>query len=401
MNPQAARLGEFLALNRNVSILLAVLVLISTGEELWLRFIPKYLEVVGASVFVIGLFDALKTLLAAVYAYPGGIVVDRHGHRKALLVFTVLSVGGYAIALLIKHWSGVLVGMFLFLAWRNLSLPASLSLVASSLPAHKHTMGIGVQSLIRRIPLLIGPLVGGLLIDRMGVVGGVRTGFAVSLFLAIVTLFLQRQIREAGPIAVELGQRFWRVLAGVNPTLRWLLFSDILIRFCERIHFAWVVIYAMNDLGMTGTQMGVLVAVEVGAAVACYLPASFLADRFGREPFVIGTFLLFTLSPVTLLFADSFEGLLLAFAIRGLREFGEPARKALIVQHSPSNQRGRVVGSYYFVRDTLASLGSLLGAALWTFGPRVNFLSAALFGLAGTVIYLAVQRRTNPGTALT
>jgi hypothetical protein len=86
MSPQAARLCEFLALSRNVSVLLAVLVLISTGEELWLRFIPKYLEIVGASVFVIGLFDALKTLLAAVYAYPGGIMVDRHGHLKALLV---------------------------------------------------------------------------------------------------------------------------------------------------------------------------------------------------------------------------------------------------------------------------------------------------------------------------
>ena len=199
MRAQATRLVEALALNRNVSILLAVLVLISTGEELWLRFIPKYLEVVGASVFVIGLFDALKTLLAAIYAYPGGIVVDRYGHRRALIVFTALSVAGYAIAFLVTHWSGVIAGMFLFLAWRNLSLPASLSLVASSLPAHKHTMAIGVQSLVRRIPLLIGPVVGGLLIDYLGIVDGVRTGFAVSLVLALVTLFLQQQIREVVP----------------------------------------------------------------------------------------------------------------------------------------------------------------------------------------------------------
>jgi len=395
MRREATLIGEFLALNRNVSILLAVLVLISTGEELWLRFMPKYLEVVGASVFVIGLFDALKTLLAAIYAYPGGIVVDRYGHRRALVVFTVLSVGGYAIALLVTHWSGVIAGMFLFLAWRNLSLPASLSLVASSLPAHKHTMAIGVQSLVRRIPLLIGPVVGGLLIDHLGIVDGVRTGFAVSLVLALVALFMQQQIREAVPVAVARGQQFWHMLAGLNPSLRQLLFSDILIRFCERIHFAWVVIYAMNDLGMTGTQMGILIAVEVGAAVACYLPASFLADRFGREPFVIGTFVLFTLSPVALLFADNFAGLLLAFAVRGLREFGEPARKTLIVQHSPDNARGQVVGSYYFLRDTLASLGSVLGAALWTFGPRVNFLSATLFGVAGTVAYLSVQSRAS------
>jgi MFS family permease len=395
MRAQATRLVEVLALNRNVSILLAVLVLISTGEELWLRFIPKYLEVVGASVFVIGLFDALKTLLAAIYAYPGGIVVDRYGHRRALVVFTALSVAGYAIAFLVTHWSGVIAGMFLFLAWRNLSLPASLSLVASSLPAHKHTMAIGVQSLVRRIPLVIGPVVGGLLIDYLGIVDGVRTGFAVSLLLAIVALFLQQQIREAVPVAVTRGQRLWRLLAGMNPSLRRLLFSDILIRFCERIHFAWVVIYAMNDLGMTGTQLGILVAVEVGVAIACYLPASFLADRFGREPFVVGTFVLFTLSPFTLLFADSFGGLLLVFAVRGLREFGEPARKTLIVQYSPDNARGQVVGSYYFLRDTVASLGSVLGAALWTFGPRVNFLSATLFGAAGTAAYLSVQSRAN------
>jgi MFS family permease len=216
----------------------------------------------------------------------------------------------------------------------------------------------------------------------------------VSLVLALVALLLQQQIREAVPAVVARGQRFWHLLAGLNPTLRWLLFSDILIRFCERIHFAWVVIYAMNDLGMTGTQMGILVAVEVGAAVACYLPASFLADRFGREPFVIGTFVLFTLSPVTLLFADSFAGLLLAFAVRGLREFGEPARKTLIVQHSPDSQRGQVVGIYYLVRDTLASLGSILGAALWVFGSRVNFLSAALFGAVGTAAYLSASLRT-------
>lgn len=395
MRPGAARLAEFLALNRNTTILLAALVLISTGEELWLRFIPKYLEAVGASVFVIGLFDALKTLLAAVYAYPGGIAVDRYGHRRALLVFTVLSVGGYAVAFLVTHWSGVLAGMFLFLAWRNLSLPASLSLVASSLPAHKQTMGIGVQSLVRRIPLLVGPVLGGLLIDRIGIAGGVRAGFAISFFIALGTLLLEHQIREAVPMPIAHRQRFSDLVGGLNPKLRWLLFSDILIRFCERIHFAWVVIYAMNDFGITGTQMGVLVGVEVGAAVACYLPASFLADRYGREPFIIGTFVLFTLSPVMLLFADSFAGLALAFAVRGLREFGEPARKTLIVQYSPGHQRGQVVGSYYFLRDTLASLGSVLGAALWTLGPRVNFTCAALFGAAGTATYLGVAGRSH------
>src|SRR5688572_23352254 len=66
------RLANFLALRRNTCVLLGALILMGTGEKLWIGFVPKYLEVLGAGIFIIGLFDALQTLLGAVYAYPGG-----------------------------------------------------------------------------------------------------------------------------------------------------------------------------------------------------------------------------------------------------------------------------------------------------------------------------------------
>ena len=101
MRAGARGLVEFLGLRRNVTLLLAAILLIGTGEELWMRFVPKYLEALGASVFLIGLYDALKTLLGAVYAYPGGVLTDRWGQRRALLVFTVASLAGYAVVLLV------------------------------------------------------------------------------------------------------------------------------------------------------------------------------------------------------------------------------------------------------------------------------------------------------------
>jgi predicted MFS family arabinose efflux permease len=167
---------EFLALNRNITLLLFAIILISSGEEMWMRFVPKYLEALGATAFLIGLFDAVKTLLGALYAYPGGVVVDRWGHRRAFVAFTGLSLAGYSAMLLTHRPAGVIVAMFLFLAWSNLSLPATFSLVAASLPAGKHTMGIGVQSLIKRLPIVIGPVAGGMLMDRLGLVSGVRAG---------------------------------------------------------------------------------------------------------------------------------------------------------------------------------------------------------------------------------
>ena len=61
------KVSEFLALRRNTSLLLLALVLAGTGERLWIDFAPKYLKTLGAGVFVIGLFDALQTLLGALY----------------------------------------------------------------------------------------------------------------------------------------------------------------------------------------------------------------------------------------------------------------------------------------------------------------------------------------------
>ena len=66
--------------------------------------------------------------------------------------------------------------------------------------------------------------------------------------------------------------------------MRRLLLSDILIRFCERIPYAWVVIFAMDYIGVTAEQIGILTAVEMLAAILCIIPASHFADRHRREP---------------------------------------------------------------------------------------------------------------------
>src|SRR5438874_4410808 len=140
------RIADFFALKRNLVILLIATFVIGAGEELWIRFIPKYLQALGATVFVIGLFDALRTLLGAIYPYPGGVLVDRWGHRRAFIAFNLFSIAGYSVVLLIPHWAAVIAGMFLFLSWTCFSLPASFSLIGASLSANRHAIGVGLQS---------------------------------------------------------------------------------------------------------------------------------------------------------------------------------------------------------------------------------------------------------------
>jgi MFS family permease len=391
------RTADFFGLKRNLVVLLVAIFVIGAGEELWMRFVPKYLEALGATVFIIGLFDALRTLLGAVYAYPGGVLVDRWGHRRAFLAFNIFSILGYSLVLLVPHWGAVIAGMFLFLSWTCFSLPATFSLIGATLGANRHSMGIGVQSVIKRLPIMIAPIIGGILIDRFGVINGVRIGLIVSIVLSAATIFVQRQLREVPTPVVARPDRwtFWQSLRGFNAPLRRLLLSDILIRFCERIPYAWVVIYAMDDIGVSAKQVGILTTVEVLVATLCIIPASHFADKHGREPFILITFAFFTLFPVALWISGSFAMLLLAFAIRGLKEFGDTSRKALIIGYCAPERRGQMIGAYYLVRDLLVSLAAILGAWLWKLGPSTNFLGAAAFGACGTVYYLFALRSTR------
>jgi MFS family permease len=384
------RTADFFGLKRNLVVLLVAIFVIGAGEELWMRFVPKYLEALGATVFVIGLFDALRTLLGAIYAYPGGVLVDRWGHRRAFLAFNIFSILGYSLVLLVPHWGAVIAGMFLFLSWTCFSLPATFSLIGATLGANRHSMGIGVQSVIKRLPIMVAPVVGGILIDRFGVINGVRIGLIVSIVLSAATILVQRQLREVPTPAVARPDRwtFWQSLRGFNAPLRRLLLSDILIRFCERIPYAWVVIYAMDDIGVSAKQVGILTTVEVLVATLCIIPASHFADKHGREPFILITFLFFTLFPAALWISGSFGLLVLAFAIRGLKEFGDTSREALIIGYCAPERRGQMIGAYYLVRDLLVSFGAILGAWLWNLGPSTNFLGAAAFGACGTVYYL-------------
>jgi MFS family permease len=123
----------------------------------------------------------------------------------------------------------------------------------------------------------------------------------------------------------------------------------------------------------------------MATALICYIPVARWADRSGKKPFVFVTFINFALFPLVLFFSRSFEMLVLAFVVRGLKEFGEPIRKALIMQLAPEGRKAAAFGTYYLIRDTIVAISAFAGAWLWRAGPRANFLTAFGFGIAGAV----------------
>ena len=149
------------------------------------------------------------------------------------------------------------------------------------------------------------------------------------------------------------------------------------------------ILYVTNVLGVSVAWYATLIAIQMITSILVYLPAGKIADRIGRKPFVIVTFLSFALFPVAVILASNFTMLVAAFVIGGLREIGEPSRKAMIVDLAQENMRARSVGLYYLVRSLSITPAAAIGGLLWKVSPQVPFVAAGLIGLIGTVVFAA------------
>jgi MFS family permease len=406
------RIVEFLGLKKNMIALMGMVILVGMGEKMAERFLPLYLLALGGGAFSVGLLNGLDNLLSALYSLPGGYASDKLGHKRALLIFNLVAMAGFLVVIFFPYWQAVIFGAILFISWTAISLPATMDMVATVLPKNKRTMGVSLHSFVRRVPMALGPVIGGALIGAYGETRGIRIAFIVALGLAAISLILQQLMFDDTRSAVKASEESNHYgLSLLGPDLRKLLTSDILIRFCEQIPYAFVVVWCVSLHKITPLQFGVLTTVEMATAMLVYIPVAYLADKTTKKPFVVITFLFFSAFPLVLLFAKSFWWMVVAFIIRGLKEFGEPTRKALILDLAPEGRKAATFGVYYLVRDVIVSIAAFGGAFLWDgstmqtvvsrlgFGqplatffqsfasPTTNFLAAFGFGLIGTLFF--------------
>ena len=388
------RLRDSLGLGRSVAALAGALFVFGFGQELWFRYVPEYLRFLGASPLIVGAFGALKDFLDAAYAYPGGELTDRIGTRRSLLLFGAATVAGFVVFAVWRSVAGVFAGIVLVMAWPSLGLPATFAMIGEELRGAKRIVGFTVQAVVKRIPILIAPVAGGLLMGRFGMARGMRAGFVVSIVLGSVMIAgLARAFGSGSAVsAAPAGP------SRLPPVLRRLVAADILVRLCEGLPDVFLVVWVIEVRGFSAARFGVLTAILTAASIASYFPAAILAERAARKRFIVLTYAFFTLFPLAVFAARSFAALAAAFAIGGLREIGEPARKAFIVDCAPDHARGRTVGQYYTIRGFSVAGAAAIGGLLWTIAPRWTFLAAAALGAAGTA-GAAIFLPRSPGAA--
>ena len=379
------KIKDYLGIDRNVAAASGAVFFVGLGEELWKKFLPKYLESLGASVVAVGLFGTAEDFFDAIYQYPGGWLADHWGRRRAFLTFLTAAVAGYLVYFFSPAWPYLFLGLALVMVWQTMGSPTIFATIGDALPKEQHTMGFTIQSTLKRIPMVVSPLIGGVMIGAIGLARGVRIGIVITLVLAGCAAALVFSLRL--PVSVRDAVRIGGVWNSFHPTLKRLLASDIVIRLCEGMADIFVVLYVTNVSRITLPQYGILVAVQLLTSILIYVPSAKVAERVGRKPLVIATFLCFSFYPVAVVLAHSFVGLVFAFILGGLREIGEPSRKAMIVGFAQPQFRARTVGLYYLVRSLSITPASVIGGLLWRVRPEITFITAGIIGLLGTVLF--------------
>lgn len=392
----------------------------SLGFQMTGRYLPRYLSVVSASSVVIGLYGSVGNLISAVYPYPGGALSDRIGSRYALTLFGAASTLGFLVWFAADGVAEVavgptnaavvlvLLGLFLSQAWKSFGLGATFAIVKQSVPPDRLATGFASTETFRRTAFLLGSLLAAGLLAAYEF----RVGFGYVLLVAtgfgVVATVAQHFRYDASDDS--FGKSFEGVgtvlsdLRGLPDPLRPLLVADTLVRFANGMVYVFFVIVVVEFLqadavlpvvGRLSPEafFGVLLAVEMAVALLSMLPVARLARSVGLKPVVAVGFVVYAVFPVLLIQAPDDQWVLLAlFAFSGLRFAGLPAHKALIVGPAEKDAGGRVVGSYYLLRNVVVIPSAAVGGWLYSADPVQAFTAATAVGLAGVAYFLVRGR---------
>jgi MFS family permease len=411
-------LAHLLGLNRAVGIVLVSVLFFGLGEQLWSQFLPIYLRAQGKqaareagtlaavswqTLLAVGVYACLRNLFEGCCYIGGGQLTHRMGDRGSLILFGVLTVAGYVLFLgADAPWAAILAAL-LILGWEPLSVPVTFTTVGATVHASRRGMAFALQSIQKRLPKILGPFIAGIVLDaavratgsrRQGEIDGMKVLVAGALVLGLASLAIQVRWMPRHP-SPPPGPSAAQILRDLHPVLRRLLLAEVFTRWCDWLVREFVVLYIVLVRGISLATAGALIALQNVTALLTYLPVGRMTQAVGLRPFIGVTFVFFALFPLVLALVPDADWLWLAFVVYGLREVGEPARKALITSLFPPEARARGVGLYWGIRSFALCGASLVGAGLWYgFGPQVLLYTAFALGCVGAgVFYLLADRQ--------
>jgi MFS family permease len=326
--------------------------------------------------------------------------------------------------LLARNWVQVIPAL-LVNGVTSIYMPAFNAIIADSLPEEERGAGYGAYRMITSTPMIFSPVIGGILMDMYGYLEGVRIFLMFSIFInLIVTIVRWRVISETltDDDIDRARQTSGKEKTGLTgqvkekldlPRTIWIMVVvAILGSIGQRMVMDFLPLYAVEQIGITNTQLGLVRTVSGIITAALAMPGGMISDRFGRKPMILLSRTVTPLSQIIITFAKNFPQYIMIEGTRSLADalggggrggggggVGGPAWQALIADIVPREKRATTMGTIGTMTGIVSAPATMLGSYLWsTISPATTFHAAAVFGLLSSIIFaLGVkEKREKP-----
>jgi MFS family permease len=449
--------ATYLAINSSTGALLGAILLVCMGSEVWGPFTPMYMKGLqeGARkhfgqflggflqdqgtmkglvlILAIAVYGSFRDLLEAINYYMGGWIAGRFNTRRGLLLFNATPLIGLTILMFWQSMVAVFIAIPFVFVWDSLAGPALLTVVGDSLPPDRRAMAFSLQSLMRRMSRVVAYGISACVMVLAGKMLGMHIAFGISMAAVLASLFIQwRYMKTASKDKGTVIHNPLKMLRSLDPQLKRLLAADIFARLAEGMPRELLVIFGsaafVQALGFAEEKgialYGAMLIVSQVTSAITYLPMGAIASRpgFGKRPYIGWTFFFFASFPAILAGAGwlvnsqavpgawAVPVMVVAFIFMGMREIGEPARKAMIVDLIPPAQKTQMIGLYWSARCVAVMLAPIVGGIIWVGanmlagrgagdpagpGPYAMLLASSLCGTVGVFYYYARFGKTK------
>ncbi len=356
------------------------------GVGLVSPLLPLYAQDLGASGTQLGIIFAAYGISNSVFTPIMGRLSDRRGRKNFLIIGLLF----YSIISLGYVWADNVSQLILIRAIQGAAgamiIPIALACIGDLSPKGEEGKWMGYANAAFFSGFGIGPLLGGALVEHLGInVSFYTMGGLCFLAFLVVVLFLpeirQRKIGEKSRLSLKD--------MSASPMVRG-LFSFRLVQAVARGGImTFLPIFVAASIGLGTALIGVLLTVNFLPMIALLAPAGRLADRFNRKAMVILGNLMYLITVALIPLANTFwQQLWLCFprAIGGA--ISMPAATALTVEEGRKFGMGSTISILMMAMGVGMAIGPpLSGVIADLVDVNAVFYFAGVVGLIGTGLF--------------
>ena len=378
-------------------------------QMLYMAFWSKYLEEappegLGLSISVIGLLLMIQRSQRLLFQLPGGILADRIGRKKVTLIAAATRMIMPLIYLWARSWELLAIGS-IFGALSSLGMPAFQALIAESLPRDQMGSGYAIYGMVRRVPMLFTGIIGGIVMDTLGVGKGTRICLIGSFIGAVISfvaryLFLTETLVRRPRQRSSITEDFREVLPLFKGSLRGMLVTSAVSQFAGGMVMSLIILYIINVIGLSYTQWGFISSAMSIISLITAMPGGIMVDRFNRVKLIVFARAISPITTIGYIFLRDFWSILGVRMVAGVGAglsgagmmgwMGGPAWNSMMADIIPPEKRGRVQGLMGTISGLAALPAPYIGAYMWDseiIGPENTMWASVIIGLSATVIF--------------